>query len=73
MNTNVMELKVNEMAMANGAGWGSFWDGLACGLMPGAGTGAIIGASVGGPVGALVGGGIGAIAGGAVGYFCRDD
>ena len=73
MNTNVMELNVNEMAMVNGAGWGSFWDGLACGLMPGAGTGAIIG----GPVGALVGGGIGAIAGGAVGgaigYFCGDD
>ena len=77
MNSRMKELNLNEMNMVNGAGWGSFWNGVACGLCPGGGTGAIIGCCVGGPVGAMVGGGIGAVAGGVVGgvigFFCGDD
>lgn len=44
MNTNTMELNLNEMEMVNG-GWS--WDGFVNGVIGGAYGGACIGATVG--------------------------
>ena len=65
MNTNMMELNMNEMKMVNGGiEWGKIFKEAAWG----AGIGAACGAGVGaffGPVGLAIGAGVGAVVVGA--------
>lgn len=64
MNTNAMELNLNEMEMING-GWNwkecIFWGTV--GTVAGAGVGAHVGGVPGAVIGGVVGGAIGAAAG----------
>ena len=65
MNTNMMELNMNEMELVNGGiEWGKIFKEAAWGAGIGAGCGAAAGAFFG-PVGLAIGAGIGAVAVGA--------
>ncbi len=66
MNTNTMELNLNEMEMVNGCGTGFFTDrdSLASSVMDGAIGGVLIGGTVCSVVGAVVAGPVGGIIGG---------
>ena len=65
MNTNMMELNMNEMEMVNGGiAWGKIFKEAAWGAGIGAGCGAAVGAFFG-PVGLAIGSGVGAVAVGA--------
>ena len=77
MNTNTMELNLNEMEMVNGCGTGFFTDrdSLASSIMDGAIIGgsvcSVVGAVVAGPVGGIYGGlagiAVGSVVGGIIG------
>ncbi len=71
MNTNTMELNLNEMEMITGGDAGDHFAGAVMGMGLGAITGGLTGGLVGGlpgiGTGAIIGAPIGAVAGGIVG------
>ena len=75
MNTNTMELNMNEMEMINGGDFGMLMIHIGSLASVGAGTGALIGAFTGGPVGTVVGAAIGGVVGGVSGavVYALDD
>jgi hypothetical protein len=68
MNTNTMELNMNEMEMVNGGSFLSILKGTALGIV----IGATFGGSAAGPYGALVGGAAGGVVGGILGGAMAD-
>ena len=77
MNTNTMELKLNEMELVNGGG---FWDhvlgaaeGVAVGFFAGLGGGLAIAGPGGAAVGCVGGAVAGGVAGGVAGHSGIDD
>ena len=81
MNTNTMELNINEMGTVNGGGSGFFTDrdsrissiadGAIGGMISGAFVCSVAGACMGGPIGGICGGlvglGVGTVVGGIIG------
>ena len=76
MNTNMIELNMEEMeAVSGGWNWKKAFIGMGCGFVGGAATGALYGICCG-PVGMAVGAAVGAVGGAAIGTAAggtRDD
>ena len=68
MNTNTMELNMNELEAVNGGfSLGGFIKGTILGMGAGGAGGCVIGGCIGGPAGAAIGTMVGGTAGGLIG------